>query len=264
MESRETNSKDKIGTGHYFSGGTLPLNHTIQRALLNPGLLEIKPYLQEKDFMVWITLIFLWNHVWICYSHHLSGAFINVIGYVLDKNTSWNHGTFCYDSHEKITGLVHPSLKNFNWRRAVIRSQNIWIPQGSKNGQHCREECEFVYVHMLCLRLHASVCFRWIPYLMSGGLCHCHSGLFHISPAYAPRTFYFICLPYSKVWVIDRPTSASLCPFINCPVFRMGKFHAHRKTAFNLNSMKSYCLPECSLWDTIEGLKCIESMCRCF
>lgn len=76
-----------------------------------------------------------------------------------------------------------------------------------------------------CLCKYVSVClhksgFRWISSLKSEDFRHCHSSPFHISPAYETGTFYFICLPSAKVWMIDGPTSASLCPFIRCPVLR--------------------------------------------
>lgn len=78
----------------------------------------------------------------------------------------------------------------------------------------------------VCMCVHQSVLGG--PCSMSGGLCHCHSSPFHISPAYAPGTFYFICLPYTKVWVIDGPTSASLWPFINCLMLKIGNSrHTH-------------------------------------
>lgn len=51
---------------------------------------------------------------------------------------------------------------------------------------------------------------------------------YHSSPTCAPSTFYFICLPETKVSMTDVPASASLslAPLIKRLVFRMGEFDA--------------------------------------
>lgn len=129
----------------------------------------------------------------------------------------WNKKRIYFVQEQTDNYTTHPTLGDVKREQSVTRmlrsKHQHKLKTVSTEGKSADAQ---VCVHVLYVCVCTSV-FKVNP-VIHGGFCHCHSGPFHISPAYASGTFYFICLPSTKVWMIDGPTSASLCPFIKWPV----------------------------------------------